>query len=387
MYIIGGFIAWLMTTCLGEMSAAMPVSGSLQAYSTEFVSPAMGFTIGWVNWIGGAMTITAQVVASAIIMRDIIPNSKVWVWIVLFSLLLFGVNMLDAKIFGTISFWCSSIKIIMIVAFIIVGAAMMGGIGTDQAVGFSNFSHGAFPTGIAGMAAVMMFSPLFLLSEIRVSETVNYTEDDVIRVSGIIKGENAIKYLGGSIQHLLFFRMGKAERQVVNLPWIKTAEIRFVFPGTANISLIEREAIAWIKHMGNYLLIDEEGFVMKVSTTLSDQYPEIRGVPLDRFTIGKKIETKEPENINWMVKLLQSLDAVDAGKQQKLIEVLDWVDFLDEREIYISMDKRITGKIKLDDDITYRLSYLKELYYNYIKPEERGMIDFFDEKYARFIAE
>lgn len=240
---------------------------------------------------------------------------------------------------------------------------------------------------IAGMAAVMMFSPLFLLSEIRVSETVNYTEDDVIRVSGIIKGENAIKYLGGSIQHLLFFRMGKAERQVENLPWIKTAEIRFVFPGTANISLIEREAIAWIKHMGNYLLIDEEGFVMKVSTTLSDQYPEIRGVPLDRFTIGKKIETKEPESINWMVKLLQSLDAVDAGKQQKLIEVLDWVDFLDEREIYISMDKRITGKIKLDDDITYRLSYLKELYYNYIKPEERGMIDFFDEKYARFIAE
>lgn len=158
MYIIGGFIAWLMTTCLGEMSAAMPVSGSLQAYSTEFVSPAMGFTIGWVNWIGGAMTITAQVVASAIIMRDIIPNSKVWVWIILFSLLLFGVNMLDAKIFGTISFWCSSIKIIMIVAFIIVGAAMMGGIGTDQAVGFSNFSQGAFPTGIAGMAAVVLTS-------------------------------------------------------------------------------------------------------------------------------------------------------------------------------------------------------------------------------------
>lgn len=78
MYLIGGLIVWLMTTCLGEMSAAMPVSGSLQAYSTEFVGPAMGFTIGWVNWIGGAMTITAQVVASAIIMRDIIPNSPTW---------------------------------------------------------------------------------------------------------------------------------------------------------------------------------------------------------------------------------------------------------------------------------------------------------------------
>lgn len=45
-YIIGGLIAYLMTTCLGEMSSAMPVSGSLQAYSTEFCGPAMGFTIG-----------------------------------------------------------------------------------------------------------------------------------------------------------------------------------------------------------------------------------------------------------------------------------------------------------------------------------------------------
>jgi len=43
--------------------------------------------------------------------------------------------------------------------------------------------------------------------------------------------------------------------------------------------------------------------------------------------------------------------------------------------------------MELDDRITYHLSYLKELYYNYIKPEEKGMIDFFDEKYARFIAE
>lgn len=240
---------------------------------------------------------------------------------------------------------------------------------------------------IAGLAVVIMFSPLFLLTDIYVNETVNYTAEEIIRISGIEKGKNAIKYLGGSIGHLLQFRMGKAERQAENLPWVKSAEIKYVFPGTAEITIQEREAIAWIKHMGNYLLIDEEGYVMKVSSDLNDSYPEIRGVPLNGFTIGKKIETKEPDNIKWMVQLLMSLDMVDENKQQKLVEVLDWIDFLDDREIYISMDQRITGKIKLDDNITYRLSYIKELYYNYIKPEERGMIDFFDEKYARFIAE
>lgn len=134
LYIIGGFMAWLMTTCLGEMAAAMPVSGSLQAYTTEFCGPSLGFTIGWVNWVGGAATISAQIVACSILMRDIIPNSPVWMWIIIFAVLLFGANLLDAKLFGNISFWVSSIKLIMIAAFIVVGAAMVfGGFGSEGA--------------------------------------------------------------------------------------------------------------------------------------------------------------------------------------------------------------------------------------------------------------
>ena len=84
-YLLGGFIIWLMTGCLGELSAAMPVAGSMQAYCTEFINPAMGFTIGWVNWLGGAITITTQIVASAIIMKNIIPSVPTFVWILLFD--------------------------------------------------------------------------------------------------------------------------------------------------------------------------------------------------------------------------------------------------------------------------------------------------------------
>jgi len=134
LYIIGGFIAWLMTACLGEMSAAMPVSGAQQAYATEFCGPALGMTIGWVGWVGGATTISAQVVASAIIMRDVIPGSPTWLWIVVFALVMLGLNMLDAKLFGEISFWASTLKLLLVVAFIIVGAAMLfGGFGYDAA--------------------------------------------------------------------------------------------------------------------------------------------------------------------------------------------------------------------------------------------------------------
>lgn len=251
--------------------------------------------------------------------------------------------------------------------------------------GFKYFFVFIIITGV--LAAVMMFSPLLLLSDISVNDLSHYTAEEIIQNSGLEIGENTLHYFGGSFQELFGLRLGDIERRVENLPWVRTAEIRYHFPGTVQMTITERNAIAWVRHMGSYLLIDEEGYVMEVASSLDDRYPEIRGVQLDKFALGKKMETEKPEKIEWLIQLLQSLEQVDQGPYPSLGEVLDWVDFLQEKELYLSLDGRITAKVELDDQLTYRLSYLKELYYNYIRPGEKGMIDFFDEKYARFIAE
>ncbi len=238
------------------------------------------------------------------------------------------------------------------------------------------------------LAAVIVFSPLFLLSDIQVVNTLtHYGPEKIIQESGLEKGENALRFIGGSLKHLLDFRMGKTETLVESLPWVESAEIRYQIPGTVHITITERNAIAWVRYMSDYLLIDEQGYVMEVSSALDGNYPEIRGVRLSKYTLGKKIETEKPEKLEWLVALLKSLELVDNDPYHRLGEVLDWVDFLQDRELFVSLDGRITAKVQLGDDLTFRLSYLKELYYNYIKPEEKGMIDFFDEKYARFIAE
>ena len=228
------------------------------------------------------------------------------------------------------------------------------------------------------LAAVMLFSPLFLISDIHVNDLSKYTAEEIIRVTGLEKDENVRYYMGGSLRNVLQLRMGKAESRVENLPWVRTAEVQYLFPGTVQITVTERNAIAWVRYMANYLLVDEEGYVLEVSSSIDDRYPEIRGVQLDKFSVGKKIVAQKPEKIDWLVQLLQSLEQVDQSPHHKLGEVLDWVDFLQDKELFLSLDSRITAKLELDDDLTYRLSYLKELYYNYIKPEEKGMIDFFD---------
>lgn len=93
-------------------------------------------------------------------MKDILPGTPTWLWIVVFAVVLFGVNILEAKVFGQVSFWVSSLKVLMIVAFVIVGVAVLFGAGEGEAIGLSNYTDhgGLFPTGLAGMGAVFLSS-------------------------------------------------------------------------------------------------------------------------------------------------------------------------------------------------------------------------------------
>jgi amino acid permease len=130
----------------------------MQAYATEYISPAMGFTVGWVNWLACATTITAQIVASAIIMKNIIPSVNTAVWLVGFTLLLFGANALTTKQYGESAFWFSSLKLVLIIAFAVIGIGMITGAVGGEAVGFANYTSndGFFPKGTSVILVAML---------------------------------------------------------------------------------------------------------------------------------------------------------------------------------------------------------------------------------------
>jgi arginine/ornithine permease len=157
-YLLGALIMYLMMCCLGELTAAMPVAGQVQAYATEFLGESFGFVAGWMKWISCAVTVTAQVVASSIIMKNIFPDVNSLVWIVLFTILLTLLNILPIKNFGEVQFWFASIKVILVALFVIVGIGYITGILGNEPIGFTNFVNdgGAFPTGLTAILASML---------------------------------------------------------------------------------------------------------------------------------------------------------------------------------------------------------------------------------------
>ena len=76
-------------------------------------------------------------------------------------ILIFAINAFSVKWFAETEFWFSSIKVAVIVAFILLGAGAIFGIfsfhGNHQLIGFKNFyEHGLFPNGFGGVFTTML---------------------------------------------------------------------------------------------------------------------------------------------------------------------------------------------------------------------------------------
>ena len=158
-YLTGGFIMYMVLLCLGELTAAMPVSGSFQSYASRFISPGAGFTTGWLYWINWAICIAADFTAAGIIMNNWFPQIATWMWCGLFAIMLALLNIVSVRAYGEAEFWFASIKVTAILAFIVAGAGLIFGFSSHTIpLGFSNFNTGSglFPNGFGAVFLTMI---------------------------------------------------------------------------------------------------------------------------------------------------------------------------------------------------------------------------------------
>lgn len=145
-----GLMVLLLMQSLGEMSAHMPVVGNFQTYAARFISPSFGFAMGWNYWFNWAVTVSADLVASGIVMSYWFPDVPGWMWAAGFLVLLTVLNALSARVYGEAEFWLATIKVVTIIVFLVSGVAMIFGVLGNGSPGFANWRiedapfHGGF---------------------------------------------------------------------------------------------------------------------------------------------------------------------------------------------------------------------------------------------------
>lgn len=156
-YLLAAGIALVISWALAEMAVAHPVAGSFGVYAEIYLHPWAGFTLRLSYWLAQVIAIGSEVVAAAIYCGFWFPQVPGWVWVVLFSAGLFGVNAWSVASFGTFEYWFALIKVVTIVVFLGIGTSLLFGWGPLEPVGFRHYTeHGGFlPQGFAGVVLAM----------------------------------------------------------------------------------------------------------------------------------------------------------------------------------------------------------------------------------------
>jgi amino acid transporter, AAT family len=124
-FLLAAFINWTVTMALGELASTHPAAGSFGVYGDLYLNEWAGFISRAGYWAAIAVSVGAELVASATYMGYWFPMVPALIWVVLFSALLLLVNLWDVGHYGRFEFWFAMIKAVAIAAFVVLGAGLL----------------------------------------------------------------------------------------------------------------------------------------------------------------------------------------------------------------------------------------------------------------------
>ncbi len=212
-YLFAGLIVVLVMRMLGEMASVNPTSGSFAHYAHQAIGPWAGFMIGWLYWFFWVIAIALEATAAAAIIQYWYDGMPLWLLSLIVTVALTATNILSVKAFGEFEYWFSLIKVVSIIIFLGLGAAMILGIVPNfESAGMSNLigQGGFLPNGFGAVLmgiVVVIFS--FMGTEI-VAIAAGESEEPHAAVR---KATNSITW------RILLFYVGSIAVVVTLLPW------------------------------------------------------------------------------------------------------------------------------------------------------------------------
>lgn len=237
--------------------------------------------------------------------------------------------------------------------------------------------------------ALVMVTPLFNVSDIKVKGESHYKKEQIADASGLIKGENAFKtlfYKTGSIKNvgkLLLLRPTVAEENIYkNCPYVKEVFVRYSFPKSFNIDVIERTPAFYSTYMGQKIILDEEGYVLEAGDNVTSlKLPLINGLEIKGVKAGQALNLKDTYPFKTAVGLIKILNESDSIDKNNIIKSLSTIDVADTKRVSLTLDSRVnvvmgdTGSFN-HEEFLRRVNFFKEVYAKNLNKEDKGTLEF-----------
>ncbi|MFI6872820.1 amino acid permease [Streptomyces sp. NPDC050400] len=212
-YLIAGALAMCVMRMLGEMSAAMPASGSFSVHAERALGRWAGFSVGWLYWFLLVVVLAVEATGAAQIANGWVPGVPQWAWVLLFMVVFTVANLAAVKNFGEFEFWFAALKVFAIVAFLVLGTLAIFGLLPDtDPVGLTHLTGdgGFLPHGWQGVISGVL-AVIFAFGGLEVVTIAAAESDDPVR--------SVARAVRSAVFRILFFYVGSMLVIVTVLPW------------------------------------------------------------------------------------------------------------------------------------------------------------------------
>ncbi|MGV2917870.1 amino acid permease [Streptomyces alfalfae] len=217
-YLIAGALAMCVMRMLGEMSAAMPASGSFSVHAERALGRWAGFSVGWLYWFLLVVVLAVEATGAAQIANGWAPAVPQWAWVLVFMVVFTVANLASVKNFGEFEFWFATLKVCAIVAFLVLGLLAIFGVlpaasdASGDPVGLTHLSGdgGFLPNGWEGVVSGVL-AVVFAFGGLEVVTIAAAESDDPVR--------SVARAVRSAVYRILFFYVGSMLVIVTVLPW------------------------------------------------------------------------------------------------------------------------------------------------------------------------
>ncbi|ODV63760.1 transcriptional regulator of multiple amino acid permease [Ascoidea rubescens DSM 1968] len=105
-------LAAMLSYC--EVVSFLPVADGVSGLSSRFIDDAFGFSLGWCYWASYAFGLASEITAGTIMLTYYpylgLPSTSIIGWISFFIVVVFGINLVDVRVFGELEYIGGFIK-------------------------------------------------------------------------------------------------------------------------------------------------------------------------------------------------------------------------------------------------------------------------------------
>jgi len=164
-----------------------------------------------------------------------------------------------------------------------------------------NFKGRKFKIAVV-IGGIMLAAVLFLVSP------VFYIQEVVIQGNSRISSADIEQKLGlNSTSNILLLNTGAARRRIMGNLYIGNVSFRRDLPRRLYVTVFERRPSAYVEHMGNFLVLDDFGRVLKVRSNIQETLPLLEGLQFTRSQLGEILDVSNATDFDSVVLYTQLL--------------------------------------------------------------------------------